>query len=209
KTATAVLAYVLTRILRLLHPFMPFITEEIYGSLHGEDESIMVSPFPAAEECRSYPEEAEATDRVLAAIRAIRTRRAEMNVPPSRRTALYIVTPYGADFTAAVPFFERLAGAAEVKLTDTYRDENAVSIVTDAATVYIPLADMIDFEKERARLTAELARAEEDIARTEKKLANESFVAKAPAAVVDAERAKLEKFRATRESLLAEIAKLG
>ena len=209
KTATAVLAYVLTRILRLLHPFMPFITEEIYGSLHGEEESIMVSPFPTEEECRSYPEEAEATDRVLAAIRAIRTRRAEMNVPPSRRTALYIVTPYGADFTAAAPFFERLAGAAEVKLLDSYRDENAVSIVTDAATVYIPLADMIDFEKERARLKTELAKTEEDILRTEKKLANESFVAKAPAAVVDAERGKLEKFRVTRESLLAELAKLG
>ena len=90
-----------------------------------------------------------------------------------------------------------------------YRDENAVTIVTDAATVYIPLADMIDFEQERARLSAELARAEEDIARTEKKLANESFVAKAPAAVVDAERQKLERFRATRESLLAELHKLG
>ena len=209
EAAAGVLVYVLTRILRLLHPFMPFITEEIHSSLLPESESIMISPFPTTEELCRYPEEAEATERVIGAIRAIRTRRAEMNVPPSRKTALYVVTAYADDFRAAIPHFMRLASATEVTLLDSYQDESAVSIVTDAATVYIPLADMIDFERERARLKAELARTEEDITRTEKKLSNESFVAKAPAAVVDAERQKLEKYRATRESLLAEIAKLG
>ena len=209
KVAATVLVFVLTRILRLLHPFMPFITEEIYGSLHGEDESIMVSPFPTAEELVRYPAEHDATERVLAAIRAIRTRRAEMNVPPSRKTKLYIVTDLEEEFRAAAPFFARLASASEVNVLASYRDETAVTLVTDAATVYIPMADMIDLDRERARLSAELARAEEDIARTEKKLSNESFVAKAPAAVVDAERQKLEKFRATRDSLAAELARLG
>ena len=208
KAATQVLVFVLTRILKLLHPFMPFITEEIYGSLPHDDESIMISAFPTVEEIGSYPAEAEATERVIAAIRAIRTRRAEMNVPPSRKTALYIVTSYSDDFRAAIPFFEKLAAASSVTLTDAYSDEGAVTLVTDAATVYIPLADMIDFERERARLTAELEAAEADIARTEKKLQNESFVAKAPAAVVDAERQKLAKYCAARDALLAELAKL-
>ena len=131
-----------------------------------------------------------------------------MNVPPSRKTALYIVTSYSDDFRAAIPFFEKLAAASSVTLTDAYSDEGAVTLVTDAATVYIPLADMIDFERERARLTAELEAAEADIARTEKKLQNESFVAKAPAAVVDAERQKLAKYSAARDALLAELAKL-
>ncbi len=209
RTAAHVLSYVLTRILQLLHPFMPFITEEIYGSLPSDCESIMISRFPTPDEAWRYPREAEALDRVINAIRAIRTRRAEMNVPPSRRTALYVVTPYADEFCAAIPFFEKLASASEVILVPEYHDESAVSIVTDAATVYIPLADMIDFERERARLSAELARADADIERTEKKLPNESFVAKAPAAVVDAERSKLEKYRAARASLAAELQKLG
>ena len=131
-----------------------------------------------------------------------------MSVPPSRRTALYIVTPYGEDFQAAIPFFQKLASANEVQIVPEYHDESAVSIVTDAATVYIPLADMIDFERERARLTAELERTNADIARTEGKLKNESFVAKAPAAVVDAERQKLEKYCVAKASLEAELAKL-
>ena len=208
KTAAHVLVYVLTRILQLLHPFMPFITEEIYASLPHDCESIMISAFPTADEAWRYPAEAEATERVIGAIRAIRTRRAEMNVPPSRKTALYIVTPYTADFQAAIPFFEKMASAASVSITEAYTDEGAVSIVTDAATVYIPLADMIDFEKERARLEADLAKVESDIARTEGKLQNESFVAKAPAAVVDAERQKIAKFQAAKEALIAELAKL-
>ncbi len=209
RTSASVLAFVLTRVLRLLHPFMPFLTEEIYGCLHGEGKSIMVSEFPSPEEAWRYPQEAEATDRVLAAIRAIRTRRAEMNVPSSRRTALYIVTPFVEEFRAATPFFLRLASAGEVEFPESYHDETAVTLVTDAATLYIPLSDMIDFEKERARLAGELARTEADIARTEAKLANESFVSRAPAAVVEAERQKLQKYVSTRESLKAELQKLS
>ena len=208
-TAAHVLVWVLTGILKLLHPFMPFITEEIYGCLPHTEESIMISAYPKAEEIRRYPEEAAKIDEVIEMIRAIRTRRADMNVPPSRRTKLFVVTTDPERFRAAAPFFEKLASASEVLFPESYHDEASVSIVTGAATVYIPLADMIDFEKERARLRAELEKNAGEIARTEAKLANESFVSRAPAAVVEAERAKLEKSRSTRANLEAELQKLG
>ncbi len=208
-TAAHVLVYVLTRILQLLHPFMPFITEEIYQSLPHTAESITVSEFPTPCDAWKYPTEADAMDKVIAAIRAIRGRRSEMNVPPSRRAKVYIVTRYPEAFRPSARFFEKLAGASEVFFPESYRDEGAVSIVTDAATVYIPLADMIDLDKERTRLRAEIEKAEGEIKRIGMKLQNESFVAKAPAAVVDAERSKLQKQEATRESLLVELAKLG
>ncbi len=207
--ASHVLVYVLTRILQLLHPFMPFITEEIYESLPHECESIMISRFPTPLEDWNYKKEAEELDRVLAAIRAIRARRSEMNVPPSRKTKLYLVTPHLDTFRAAAPFFQKLASAAEVLFPEAYEADDAVTIVTDSVTAYIPLSDMIDVEKEKARLKAELEKNAGDIERTEKKLQNESFVARAPKAVVDVERQKLEKFRATRVSLEAELKKLG
>ena len=135
-------------------------------------------------------------------IRGIRNRRAERNVPPSRRTKLYIVTRYPETFRGAAPFLSKLASASEVELVDSYSAEGAVSIVTDAATVYIPLSDLVDIEKEKARLSAELTKIEGEIKRVSGKLSNEGFVSKAPAAVVDAERAKLDKYIATREALL-------
>ncbi len=209
KTATAVLGYVLVGILKLLHPYMPFITEEIYQALPNDCESIVISEFPKVADTVSYPEEEAAINSVLEAIRAIRARRAEMNVLPSRRTKLFVVTKSVDTFRAAEGFFQKLAGASEVTVTDAYADENAVCIVTDSAIVYIPLADMIDFDKERARLSKELEKTEGEIRRLSGKLSNEGFLAKAPAAVVEAEREKLAKYEATRASLLAELAKLG
>jgi valyl-tRNA synthetase len=207
-TARRVLVYTLRGTLKLLHPYMPFITEEIYSALPYEDESIMISAYPKYDEALNFATDAEEMERIIGSITAIRVRRAEMNVPPSRRANLFVVTRYPETYEKAYPFFERLASAASLTLVDAYEKDDAVSIVTDAATVYIPLADMIDFEKERARLEADLAKVEADIARTEGKLANESFVAKAPAAVVDAERQKIAKFQAAKEALEAELAKL-
>ena len=209
KTAISVLGYVLTGILKLLHPYMPFITEEIYQALPHEDESIMISAYPVFDEALLFPEEEAAMEKVLDAIRAIRARRAEMNVLPSRKTKLYMVTKDEAIFRAAEGFFRKLAGASEVLFPVSYEDEGAVSIVTDAVTVYIPLADMIDFEKERARLSKELEKMEGEIKRLSGKLSNEGFLAKAPEAVVAAEKEKLAKYEATKESLLAELKKLG
>ena len=209
KTAISVLGYVLTGILKLLHPYMPFITEEIYQALPHDEESIMISAYPVFDEKLLFPEEEAAMEKVLDAIRAIRARRAEMNVLPSRKTKLYMVTKEDAIFRAAEGFFRKLAGASEVLFPASYEDEGAVSIVTDAVTVYIPLADMIDFEKERARLTKELEKMEGEIKRLSGKLSNEGFLAKAPEAVVAQEKEKLAKYEATKESLLAELKKLG
>ena len=206
--AQAMLTYVLTGILKLLHPYMPFITEEIYQSLPHTDESIMISAFPDAAEVPDTSAEGRDFDRVIAAIAAIRARRAEMNVPPSRKAKVILCTDFPASFEGAAPFFAKLASASETVLAKSYDSDDAVSIVTDAATIYIPMSEMIDTEKERARLAAELKKTNEGIARTEGKLGNEGFVSKAPAAVVEAERERLTKLRATAEALEAAIAKL-
>ncbi|MDD6981511.1 MAG: valine--tRNA ligase [Clostridia bacterium] len=208
KTAQQVLVWVLTGILKLLHPYMPFITEEIYQALPHDDESIMISSYPAYKENLVFPDEESATDRVIDAIRAVRNRRSEMNVPPSKKANLYIVTKYPETFRAAESFFAKLASTSELHLVDRYDAENAVSIVTDAATLYIPLGDLVDLEKERERLTNELARVDGEITRLEAKLANEGFVSRAPAAIVDGERQKLAKYRETKTQLEEALKKM-
>ena len=201
--AQNVLAYVLCQILKLLHPFMPFITEEIYRSLPGIDETIMLEDYPAVRDDFRFPEDEAKIERVRDAITQIRARRAEMNVPPSRKAKLYIVTRYPASFDESThAFFARMASASAVEVVDSYTEEGAVQLITDAATIYIPMADMVDFEAERKRLEGELAVAEGEIARANAKLANENFVSRAPAAVVDAERAKVEKYEAQRQGIL-------
>ena len=208
KTAQQVLVWVLTGILKLLHPYMPFITEEIYQALPHDDESIMISSYPAYKENLVFPDEESATDRVIDAIRAVRNRRSEMNVPPSKKANLYIVTKYPETFRAAESFFAKLASTSELHLVDRYDAENAVSIVTDAATLYIPLGDLVDLEKERERLTNELARVDGEITRLEAKLANEGFVSRAPATIVDGERQKLAKYRETKTQLEEALKKM-
>ena len=210
--AQNVLAYVLTGILKLLHPFMPFITEEIYQSLPHDCESIMISDYPKVDDTLNYTAEAEQMERVLGAIRAIRTRRSEMNVLPSRRAKLYIATKYTDSFCeATTPFFVRLASASEVEIAESFdiSADNSVQIITDAATIYLPLADLIDFEKEKARLAGEEKKLVGEIERLEKKLSNAGFVAKAPAAVVDGEKAKLAKYKENLAGVRDALAKLG
>ncbi len=207
--ARRTLVYVLTETLKLLHPFMPFITEEIYSALPHSEESIMIAAYPRYCECRSFPADAEDMERVIGSIRAIRTRRAEMNVPPSRRAKLFVVTRYPETYRAAYPFFEKLASASALEVVEEYAADDAVSIVTDAATVYIPMAEMLDLDKERTRLAAEIKKTEGEIARLAGKLANEGFLAKAPAAVVEGEKAKLLKYEDTLAALKTALEKLG
>ena len=209
-----VIAYVLTETLKLLHPFMPFITEEIYQSLPHDCESIMIAAYPDAASIPSFPAESEDMARVIDAIRAIRTRRAEMNVAPSRKAKVYIATKHQGCFSAAAGFFGRLASASEVIVADAFEadvvsGDNAVQIITDSAAIFLPMADIIDFEKEKARLAAEQKKLEDEIARIEKKLSNQGFVSKAPAAVVEGEKAKMEKYRENLAGVLAALAKLG
>ena len=208
-TAKRVLVKVLSGILELLHPYMPFITEEIYQAIPHKSESIMIAAYPQFDAELNYADAEEDVERIIACITAIRTRRAEMNVPPSKKAKLYVVTKYTDTFERAAKILEKLASASEVILTDGYESDDAVMIATDAGRLYIPLAEVIDFEKEKARLTAEMKKNDGEIERIEKKLANEGFVAKAPAAVIDGERAKLKKYLEVRESLTVALAKLG
>ena len=213
-----VISYVLNGILKLLHPYMPFITEEIFGSLprlEGDAESVMISQYPAFTEALCFPEEAAEMERVIELIKAIRNRRSEMNIAPSRKAALFIATKYTDTFNeATAPFFARLASASEMKVAESFDEaivsaDTAVQVITPAATAYLPLADLVDFEKEKARLSAEVTKMQGEVERLEKKLSNEGFVAKAPAAVVDAERAKLVSAKEKLAATEAALAKLG
>ena len=213
-----VITYVLNGILKLLHPFMPFITEEIFSSLPhlpGDAESIMISRYPTGRSDLEFPVEAGEMERVLELIRAIRNRRAEMNIAPSRKAAVFIETRYADAFNSATaPFFARLASASGIEVAESFpadrvSADTCVQVVTPAATAYLPLSDLVDYEKERARLTAEIAKVSAEVERLDKKLSNQGFVAKAPAAVVDAERAKLAAAREKLTATEAAFAKLG
>ena len=213
-----VITYVLNGILKLLHPFMPFITEEIFSSLPhlpGDAESIMISRYPTGRPALEFPVEAGEMERVLELIRAIRNRRAEMNIAPSRKAAVFIETRYADAFNSATaPFFARLASASGIEVAESFpadrvSADTCVQVVTPAATAYLPLSDLVDYEKERARLTAEIAKVSAEVERLDRKLSNQGFVAKAPAAVVDAERAKLAAAREKLTATEAALAKLG
>ncbi len=207
--AQNVLAYVLRETLKLLHPFMPFITEEIYSGLPGEDGSIMIKDYPQFNAELCFSDESDKMEKVIDAIRGVRIRRAEMGVVPSRRAKVFIETRYPEAFANSAAFFEKMASASQVSIVDSFEDDTAVRIITDSAIIHIPLADMVDFEAERKRLEGELKTTEAEIKRAEGKLANEGFVARAPAAVVDGERAKLEKYKEKRDSIISAISKLG
>ena len=213
-----VITYVLNGILKLLHPFMPFITEEIFSSLPhlpGDAESIMISRYPTGRSDLEFPVEAGEMERVLELIRAIRNRRAEMNIAPSRKAAVFIETRYADAFNSATaPFFARLASASGIEVAESFpagrvSADTCVQVVTPAATAYLPLSDLVDYEKERERLTAEIAKVSAEVERLDRKLSNQGFVAKAPAAVVDAERAKLAAAREKLTATEAALAKLG
>ena len=209
-----VIAYVLNGTLKLLHPFMPFITEEIYQSLPHECDSIMIDSYPEYNEALSIFADAEKMTKIIDAITAIRARRSEMNVPPSKKAKVFIETRYGDIFGAASEaFFVRLASASEICVAEKFNGEvsadNSVQIITDAATIYLPLSDIIDFEKEKARLEGEKKKLEAEIERIVKKLSNQGFVAKAPAAVVEGEKAKMAKYQENLDNVLAALAKLN
>ena len=211
KVSQNVIIYVLEAILKLLHPFIPFITEEIYQSLpHFEDcESIMISTYPSVNDAFDFSAECEHMERVIAVIDAIRARRSEMNVPPSRKAKVIITTPYKESFTEATyDFFKALASASEVEVLDEYNGDGAVQIITHAGTVYIPMAEMVDTEKEKARLNSELTKVQGEIDRLVKKLSNEEFVKKAPEKVVALEKEKLAKYESTKQGIVDALASL-
>ena len=204
QTAIQVLVYVLDQTLRLLHPFIPFITEEIWQSIPHQGQALIVAPWPKTDAALAFPQEETQMEAVTQAIRAVRARRAEMNVPPSKKATLYVVTEKTAVFTQGIPFIQRLAYAGEVVVSSADPDGagDMVSAVTADARLYIPLDQLVDVAGELTRVNRELEKAEKNLAATEGKLANEKFTARAPEAVVNAEREKAEKFRA----LIAQLA---
>jgi len=193
--AQKVLLYVLTETLKLLHPFMPFITEEIYQALPHEGDALMIQSYPAFAPSLDYPEDEANFEAVMTAVKAVRSRRAEMNVPPSRRPHLIIVTSRGGVFRGGEAYLKKLAFAGEISVTDAAPEgtENMVSVVTDDAVMYMPMAELVDLDKERERINRELDKNRKLLEGQNKKLANESFVARAPAAVVAVERDKADK----------------
>ena len=208
KNAQSVLLYVLSGTLKLLHPFMPFITECIWSHL-GFDTPLIIAEWPTYDERFDFRAECGAMERVIAAIRALRNVRAQMNVPPSKKAKLYVVSEYADSFNAdTAVFFTKLASASEVVLVDSYDADGSVSVVSEGAKLYIPMAEIVDLEKERARLEKEKENAEKEIARVNGKLSNASFTDKAPAAVVEAERAKLAKYTEMLANVKDMLAKL-
>ncbi len=191
--ARTVLVYVFSGTLQLLHPFMPFLTEEIWQALPHKGTSIMVSRWPKYEETLNFSREAQAFEKVVDAVRAIRNCRAQKNVPPSRKASLTVVTATPEPFREGEALFRRLASASSVTVCTQGTVEGAVCVVTDAAAFYIPMNELVDVAAERKRLTKELEAAQDDRAFVEKKLANENFVSRAPAAVVQAQRDQLAK----------------
>ena len=209
--AQKVLLYVLTEILKLLHPFMPFITEEIWQALPHEGEALMIERYPEFKQELDFPEDEQNFEMVMAAIKAVRARRSEMNVPPSRKAHLIIATERTAAFEAGISYICKLAYASEVSVLSAppEKTDGMVSVVTDNARMFMPMAELVDMEKEKARMEKELANTEKQLAGQIAKLSNENFVTRAPENVVNAEREKKAKLEALIENLKASLAGLG
>ena len=209
ENAQNVLCYVLIETLKLLHPFMPFITEAIYQALPHTEEVLMLSKWPEYGEALSFPAEEEAMQNVIEAITAIRARRNEMNVGPGRKVHYTIATAHSDEFTAGIPFFTRLASASDVTIVgadEIPAADGMVEVDTHAARIFMPLAELVDFEKELARIAREKANAEKQLAGIMNKLNNPGFMAKAPEAVINGAREDAAKLQALLEKLDASAA---
>ncbi len=193
-TAKAVLVYVMSNTLKLLHPFMPFITEEIWQTLPHDGESIMISEWPTFSSKLEFKADETEMERVMTAIKAVRNRRSEMNVAPSKKAKVIIDTAFTDTFKNGADFFTRLASASEVDIIPGYEDDTAVTIITADAKIYIPMDELVDFKAELERLNKEKAGVQKDIDFIMNKLNNANFVAKAPANLVEEQREKLQKY---------------
>ena len=211
ESAQRVLLYVLVEILKLLHPFMPFITEEIWQALPHEGDALMMQSYPEYSEKLNFPEDEANFGMVMDAIKAVRARRSEMNVPPSRKSHLIIVTDKAKAFTDGEKFICKLAYASgvEVRAELPESTDGMVSVITDNARMFMPMAELVDLEKERARMEKELANAKKQLDGQNAKLANENFVSRAPEKVVSTEREKKAKLEALIENLEESLKNLG
>lgn len=209
ETARDVLVYVLTNVLKLLHPFMPFITEEIYQALPHSEEMIIRAEFPKYDENLNFSVEENEMEKIMVAIRGIRNRRAEMNVPPSKKAKVFVETSHVQLFENGVEFIKRLGSASDVQVANNFENlENAVLIITEDAKIFIPMGELIDFAAERKRLEKERETCKEKLDFIQKKLSNAGFLAKAPVAVVQGQMQDAEKLKDKIEMLSNSIKNL-
>ena len=213
--AQRVLCYVLTDILKLLHPFMPFLTEEIWQALPHEkdltEKFLMLQTWPEYQDALAFPQEEKAVELLMDAVKAVRARRSEMNVPPSKKAHLTIASQETAAFTAGIPFLKRLAYASDVEVADPAgftAPKGSVEVVTSAARIAMPLAELVDLAQEKARIEKALKKNEGELDKLNKKLSNPGFLAKAPENVVAAEKERAEKLTALIEKLREQAASL-
>jgi valyl-tRNA synthetase len=193
--ARQVLVFVMTGMLKLLHPFMPFITEEIWQTLPHEGDVLMTSSWPVYDEALNFSAEEKEMERIMEAIRAIRNRRAEMNVPPSKKAPVYVETVFSTTFERGTVFIERLASASEVIVGERFDIDGAVSIVTADVTIKIPMDDLVDKEAERARLNREKDSVKKQLDGALARLSNEAFISKAPVNVVETARENAQRLQ--------------
>ena len=211
RDAQYVLLYVLTDILKLLHPFMPFITEELYSAIPHEGDRLIVATYPEYDPALSFPADEADFESIMTAVKAVRSRRSEMNVPASKRPQLIIATDRPEVFEKGRVYLSNLAYAGSVEvLRDVPSDTSGmVSVVTEGAKMFMPMAELVDLAAERARIERELEKAKKDMAGQQAKLANENFVSRAPERVVAAEREKLAKAQALCANLEESLKNLG
>ena len=201
-SARRVLVWTMSNTLKLLHPFMPYITEEIWQTLPHDGEALIVAKWPEYDEALSFPQEAKNLENVMALIRAIRTRRNEMNVPPSKKAHIYIDTAHPAPYEEASEFIARLAYGSKVEIGTGFDVQGAVTAVTDDAKALLPMDDLVDKAAETARLNKELANAQKQLDTVKAKLANEKFTSKAPQNVINGVKANGEKLEAKIKLIL-------
>ena len=201
-SARRVLVWTMSNTLKLLHPFMPYITEEIWQTLPHDGEALIVAKWPEYDEALSFPQEAKDLENVMALIRAIRTRRNEMNVPPSKKAHIYVDTAHPAPYEEASEFIARLAYGSKVEIGTGFDVQGAVTAVTDDAKALLPMDDLVDKAAETARLNKELANAQKQLDTVKAKLANEKFTSKAPQNVIDGVKANGEKLEAKIKLIL-------
>jgi valyl-tRNA synthetase len=202
--------FVLENALKLLHPFVPFITDEIYRNLTGKDDSIMNAAFPRYNSKLAYKKEAVAFEGVMDVIKAVRNVKTETGCAPSKKVSLYIMTDSKRLITSNADSILKLAGASEIKFINSAEEagEKTVTKVLSIGTIYIPMGELVDTEKERARLEGELEKVMAEIRRADGKLNNQGFMAKAPKKLVDEEKEKLNKYIEMREKILTNLKNL-
>ena len=211
KTDTlSVLCYVLENALKLLHPFIPFVTEEIYQNLPQTSGSIMVSKFPCYNAKMAYKKEAKAFEGVMEIIKAVRAMKKDADCPPSKKVELFLVSAAKRLIQTNKDSIMKLSGASALSFVEAASavEGKTVSAITSVAEIYVPLGELVDIEKEKARLAAEVERIEAEIQRAQGKLNNPSFVGKAPQKLVDAEREKVQKYEEMKAKCLAQLQSL-